>query len=86
MFRATSSTRNVNPRLLVNWHPMTWRAIRTGPYVADRSLAIAQWSQTTDSLRCSHVMMVEAGPARYCSSKCPSTHVKPSFLDLNATL
>ena len=27
--------------------------------VADRSLAIAQWSMTTDSLRCSHVMMVE---------------------------
>ena len=27
--------------------------------VADRSLAIAQWSKTTDSLRCSHVMMVE---------------------------
>lgn len=27
--------------------------------VADRSLAIAQWSKTTDSMRCSHVMMVE---------------------------
>jgi hypothetical protein len=27
--------------------------------VADRSLAIAQWSKTTDSLRCSHVIMVE---------------------------
>ena len=27
--------------------------------VADRSLAIAQWSKTTDSLKCSHVMMVE---------------------------
>ena len=27
--------------------------------VADRSLAMAQWSKTTDSNRCSHVMMVE---------------------------
>ena len=27
--------------------------------VADRSLAIAQWSKTTDANRCSHVMMVE---------------------------
>ena len=27
--------------------------------VADRSLAVAQWSRTTDADRCSHVMMVE---------------------------
>ena len=40
--------------------------------VADRSLAVAQWSQTTDSMRCSHVMMVETD---YIYVKSPSPHI-----------
>ena len=40
--------------------------------VADRSLAVAQWSRTTDSMRCSHVMMVETD---YIYVKSPSPHI-----------
>ena len=40
--------------------------------VADRSLAVAQWSRTTDSMRCSHVMMVETD---YIYVKSPSPNI-----------
>ena len=33
---------------------------------------MAQWSQTTDSMRCSHVMMVETD---YIYVKSPSPHI-----------
>lgn len=44
--------------------------------VADRSLAIAQWSRTTDSTRCSHVMMVETDYI-YVRSPSPSILLPP---------